>query len=63
MKYKTDDMRRCSSSRTAGRVVVPESSPFKTFEDLVKAAKAKPETVTLAGSGTFSANHMAHRGA
>ena len=35
-------------------------SPFKTFQDFVAAAKAKPGTLNLAGSGTNSANHAAH---
>jgi tripartite-type tricarboxylate transporter receptor subunit TctC len=60
VQYKTDDIAPVYFFQyTADAIVVPEASPFKTFQDLVKAAKDKPETVTLAGSGTFSANHMA----
>jgi len=60
VNYKTDDVAPVFFFQyTADAVVVPESSPFKTIQDLVAAAKANPETVTLAGSGTFSANHMA----
>ena len=36
------------------------SSPIKTFQDFVKAAKAEPEKITLGGSGLNSANHAAH---
>ena len=60
VQYKTDDITPVYFFQyTADAVVVPESSPFKTFQDLLNAAKANPEKVTLAGSGTFSANHMA----
>ena len=60
VQYKTDDIAPVYFFQdTADAIVVPESSPFKTFQDLAKAAKDNPEKVTLAGSGTFSANHMA----
>ena len=60
VNYKTDDVAPVYFFQyTADAVVVPESSPFKTIQDLVAAAKANPEKITLAGSGTFSANHMA----
>ena len=61
VNYKTEDILPVYFFQyTADAIVVPESSPFKTYQDLVAAAKANPEKVTLAGSGTFSANHMAH---
>ena len=60
VSYKTEDVAPVYFFQyTADAIVVPESSPFKTFQDLVSAAKANPEKITLAGSGTFSANHMA----
>ena len=60
VQYKTEDIAPVYFFQyTADAIVVPESSPFKTFQDLAKAAKENPEKVTLAGSGTFSANHMA----
>jgi tripartite-type tricarboxylate transporter receptor subunit TctC len=60
VNYKTEDMTPVFFFQyTADAVVVIESSPFKTIQDLVAAAKANPEKVTLAGSGTYSANHMA----
>jgi tripartite-type tricarboxylate transporter receptor subunit TctC len=60
VQYKTEDIAPVYFFQyTADAVVVPETSPFKTFQDLVKAAKDKPEAITLAGSGTYSANHMA----
>jgi tripartite-type tricarboxylate transporter receptor subunit TctC len=59
--YKTEDMTPVYFFHyTPDAIVVPESSPFKTFQDLIKAAREKPDTVTFAGSGTNSANHLAH---
>jgi len=55
VQYKTDDIAPVYFFQyTADAIVVPVTSPFKTFQDLVKAAKDNPEKVTLAGSGTFS---------
>ena len=60
VQYKTDDITPVYFFQyTADAIVVPLTSPFKTFQALVKAAQDNPEKVTLAGSGTFSANHMA----
>jgi len=44
---------------TPDAIVVAADSPFKTLADLVRAAKEKPEAVSIAGSGTNSANHIA----
>jgi tripartite-type tricarboxylate transporter receptor subunit TctC len=44
---------------TPDAVIVAADSPFRTFADLVRAAKAKPDAVTIAGSGTNTANHVA----
>jgi tripartite-type tricarboxylate transporter receptor subunit TctC len=44
---------------TPDALIVAADSPFKSAADLVKAAKEKPDTVTIAGSGTNSANHLA----
>ena len=44
---------------TPDAIIVAADSPFKSFADLVKAAREKPETVTIAGSGTNTANHVA----
>ncbi|GAB2885734.1 Bug family tripartite tricarboxylate transporter substrate binding protein [Paralcaligenes ginsengisoli] len=40
-------------------LVVAYDSPFKTFGDLIKAAKAKPDSVSFATSGNGSAPHLA----
>jgi tripartite-type tricarboxylate transporter receptor subunit TctC len=61
VQYKTDDITPVYWFHyTPDAIVVANDSPYKTFGDLVKAAKAKPGEVTLAGSGTNSANHLAH---
>jgi tripartite-type tricarboxylate transporter receptor subunit TctC len=44
---------------TPDAIIVPVDSPFKTFADLVKAARENPDSVSLAGSGTNTANHLA----
>jgi len=40
-------------------LVVAYDSPYKTFADLIEAAKAKPGSVSFATSGTGSAPHLA----
>ena len=61
VQYKTDDVTPVYWFHyTPDALVVPESSPHKTFQDFVKAAKAQPEKISLGGSGLNSANHMAH---
>jgi tripartite-type tricarboxylate transporter receptor subunit TctC len=60
VQYKTDDITNVYFYHyTPDAIVVRNESPFKTYQDLVKAAKEKPLDVTLAGSGTNSANHLA----
>jgi tripartite-type tricarboxylate transporter receptor subunit TctC len=60
VQYKTEDIQNVFFYHyTPDAIVVRNDSPFKTFQDLVKAAKEKPGNVTIAGSGTNSANHVA----
>ena len=60
-QFKTEDITPVYFFHyTPDALIVPADSPFKTFADLVKAARDKPESVSLAGSGTNSANHLAH---
>ncbi len=60
VQYKTDDITSVFFFHyTPDALVVAADSPYKTFADLVAAAKASPGKVTIAGSGTNSANHMA----
>ncbi len=59
-QFKTEDITPVYFFHyTPDAVIVAADSPFKTFADLVKAAKEKPGAVTIAGSGTNSANHVA----
>jgi tripartite-type tricarboxylate transporter receptor subunit TctC len=60
VQYKTADMTPVYFFQyTADILIVSESSPIKTFQDFVNAAKAAPGKVNLAGAGMFSGNHMA----
>ena len=61
VQYKTDDVTPVFWYHyTPDALVVPENSPFKTFADFLKAAKAAPMKFNLGGSGLNSANHAAH---
>ena len=60
VQYRTEDIANvCFYHYTPDAIVVRTESPFKTYQDLVKAAKEAPGAVTIAGSGTNSANHLA----
>ena len=61
VQYQTDDITNVHFfNYTPDAIVVRSESPFKTYQDFIAAAKAKPGTLNLAGSGTNSANHAAH---
>jgi len=61
VQYKTQDVTPVYWFHyTPDALVVPEASPYKTFQDFVAAAKAQPARISLGGSGLNSANHMAH---
>ena len=61
VQYKTDDVTPVYWFHyTPDALVVAESSPIKSFQDFVRAAKAEPGKLSLGGSGLNSANHMAH---
>jgi tripartite-type tricarboxylate transporter receptor subunit TctC len=61
VQYQTDDITNVHFfNYTPDAIVVRNESPFVTYQDFVAAAKAKPGTLNLAGSGTNSANHAAH---
>ena len=40
-------------------IVVPQASPVKTLQDLIRIAKEKPGTVTFSSSGSGSLHHLA----
>ena len=59
--YKIDDVAPVYWFHyTPDALVVPETSPLKTFGDFLKAAKEQPAKLNLGGSGLNSANHAAH---
>ena len=61
VQYHTDDITNVIFfNYTPDAIVVRTESPFKTYQDFIKAAKDKPGALNLAGSGTNSANHAAH---
>jgi len=61
VQYKTEDMTPVYFFHyTPDALIVNADSPYKTFADLVKAAKEKPGALTVAGSSLNSANHAAH---
>ena len=61
VQYKTTDLAPVFWYHfTPDALVVPESSPFKTFADFIKAAQAAPEKYNIGGSALNSANHVAH---
>ena len=61
VQYKTDDIVNVHFYQyTPDAIIVSNESPFKTYQDLVKGAKEQQDRITFAGSGTNSANHLAH---
>ena len=61
VQYKTEDLTPVYWFRyMPDALVVPASSSIRTFQDFIKLAKSKPKELTLGGSGTNSANHIAH---
>jgi tripartite-type tricarboxylate transporter receptor subunit TctC len=61
VQYKTADITPVYWFHyTPDVLVVPESSPIKSFADFIAAAKKSPGKMNLGGSGLNSANHAAH---
>ena len=61
VQYKTDDISPVYWFHyTPDAIVVADQSPIKTFQDLIRMAKAEPGKLTFGGSGLNSANHAAH---
>ena len=61
VQYKTADITPAFWFHyTPDVLVVPESSPYKTFAEFIAAAKKDPGKMSLGGSGLNSANHAAH---
>ncbi len=58
--YKTDDIDTVYWFHfTPDALLVPADSPYKTLKEFIEGAKKAPGTITLSGSGTNSANHLA----
>ena len=61
VQYKTEDITPVYWFHyTPDALVVRDSSPLRTFQDFIAAAKADPGKLSLGGSGLNSANHAAH---
>ena len=61
VQYKTADIMPVYWFHfTPDALVVPESSPHKTFAEFIAAAKKDPGKMNLGGSGLNSANHASH---
>jgi tripartite-type tricarboxylate transporter receptor subunit TctC len=61
VQYKTQDITPVFWFHfTPDALVVPETSPLKTFKDFIEAAKKSPGKMNLGGSGLNSANHVSH---
>jgi tripartite-type tricarboxylate transporter receptor subunit TctC len=61
VQYKTADITPVYWFHfTPDALVVPESSPYKTFAEFIAAAKKEPGKMNLGGSGLNSANHASH---
>jgi tripartite-type tricarboxylate transporter receptor subunit TctC len=61
VSYKTEDMTPVYWFHyTPDALIVPAQSPYLTFQDFLKAAKAEPGKLSIAGSALNSANHVAH---
>jgi tripartite-type tricarboxylate transporter receptor subunit TctC len=61
VQYKTADVTPVFWFHfTPDALVVPEASPYKTFQEFIAAAKRTPGKMNLGGSGRNSANHASH---
>ena len=60
--YATEDLVPVALfQRTPLALVVLEGSPYQTLDDLLRAARAQPDSVTVGGSGTFTGPHFMTR--
>jgi tripartite-type tricarboxylate transporter receptor subunit TctC len=60
--YKTGDITTVYWFHfTPDALLVPADSPIKNLQDFIAAAKKSPGSLTLSGSGTHSANHLAQQ--
>jgi tripartite-type tricarboxylate transporter receptor subunit TctC len=60
--YATEDLVPVAVfQRTPLALVVLESSPYRTLDDFLRAARAEPDRVIVGGSGTFTGPHFMAR--
>jgi tripartite-type tricarboxylate transporter receptor subunit TctC len=60
--YETDDLTTVYWFHfTPDALLVPADGPIKSLKDFIAAAKKSPGSLTLSGSGTNSANHLAQQ--
>jgi tripartite-type tricarboxylate transporter receptor subunit TctC len=60
--YKTDDIAVINVFQlTPHALIVPADSPIRTIEDYIAEAKKTPGAITVAGTGSNSANQVAQR--
>jgi tripartite-type tricarboxylate transporter receptor subunit TctC len=60
--YATDDLLPVAFfQRTPLALVVLQTSPYRTLDDLLRAARADQGSVSVGGSGTFSGPHLMTR--
>jgi tripartite-type tricarboxylate transporter receptor subunit TctC len=58
--YETSQLRPVVLfQRTPVGLAVPANSPWRTLDAFIRAATASPGTITIGGSGTFTAPHLA----
>jgi tripartite-type tricarboxylate transporter receptor subunit TctC len=61
VQYKTEDVTNVHFYQyTPDAIIVRNESPFRTYQDVLKAAKEGGDRITFAGSALNSANHVAH---
>ena len=61
VSYKTDDLTPVYWFHyTPDALIVASDSPYKTWQEFLKAAQDKPGGLSIAGSALYSANHVAH---
>jgi tripartite-type tricarboxylate transporter receptor subunit TctC len=59
-QFKTEDIQAIYYYHfTPDALMVSVDSPYKTYQDLINAAKKNPGKLNIAGSALYSANHMA----
>lgn len=58
--YKTEDLKVIALfQRTPIGLVVKKDSPYETLDDLLEAARQNPGSISISGSGTYTAYHFA----